>query len=204
MWTLAAQSIQFTQVSWQSYNYLILLFTLLSPGKTRTHCGGNKMSSYVARPWAKRGNIVAHRADTKNGSEDFQKHFCVHHKCCARGKTSNIWETWSRQQCCRHCVLFCRAPLTFFSKTFCNNFAMTPWLAFSGIFTNNSSLIRALILATKSRQAKTSKPEEFFFLAGFQPHGKKWRVMYPYLSREFFLVAGGISWVGGMPHGGRK
>ena len=44
---------------------------------------------------AKRCNIVARRADTRNVSEDFQKHFlcpghkiCVRTKCCARGKTS--------------------------------------------------------------------------------------------------------------------
>ena len=43
---------------------------------------------------AKRGNIVARRADARNVSEDFQKHFlcpghtiCVGHKCCARGRT---------------------------------------------------------------------------------------------------------------------
>ena len=43
---------------------------------------------------AKRDNTVAHRADTTNVSEGFQKHLlcpghkiCVRHKCCARGKT---------------------------------------------------------------------------------------------------------------------
>ena len=46
-------------------------------------------------PVAKRGNIVARRADTRNVSEDFQKHvmcpghkMCVGHKCCERGKMS--------------------------------------------------------------------------------------------------------------------
>ena len=46
-------------------------------------------------PVAKRGNIVARRADTTNVSEDFQSYFLcpghkisVRHKCCARGKTS--------------------------------------------------------------------------------------------------------------------
>ena len=44
---------------------------------------------------AKRGNIVARGADTRNVSKDFQEQFlclghkiCVCHKCCARGKTS--------------------------------------------------------------------------------------------------------------------
>ena len=43
---------------------------------------------------AKRGNIVVRRADTRNVSEDFQKHFlcprhkiCVRHASCTRGKT---------------------------------------------------------------------------------------------------------------------
>ena len=62
---------------------------------SRQHC------SLRCRPSvAKRGNIVARRADTRNASEDFQKHFlcpehkiCVRHKCCARGKTNqHFWK----------------------------------------------------------------------------------------------------------------
>ena len=50
---------------------------VLGPGKTRTHCGGNIVSCV-----AKRGNIVARRADTRNVYEDFQKHaLCPGHKC---------------------------------------------------------------------------------------------------------------------------
>ena len=60
----------------------------LGAGKTRTHCGGNIVSCDVVRPWQNS------RADTRNVSEDFQKHFwdpghkiCVGHKRYARGKT---------------------------------------------------------------------------------------------------------------------
>ena len=64
---------------------------------------------------AKRGNIVARRADARNVSGDFQKHFfvqiCVRHKCCARGKTSQHVENMiTSAMLPRQCVLVLPAP----------------------------------------------------------------------------------------------
>ena len=81
---------------------------LLCPGRTRTHCGGNIVFPSVA----KRGNILARRADTINASEDFMKHFCV-----ADSKfvsSTNVARMAKRVnfclgKCCRHNVSsFCR------------------------------------------------------------------------------------------------
>ena len=68
---------------------------------------------------AKRGNIGARRADTRDVSEDFQKRFFVSATNVARmAKRVDIWETWSRQQCCRHNVSSFCWPLNPFTPKF--------------------------------------------------------------------------------------
>ena len=58
---------------------------------------------------AKHGNIAVCCADTINVSEDFRNIFCVRTNVAHVAKQVNIWETWSRQQFCRHNVSsFCR------------------------------------------------------------------------------------------------
>ena len=71
-------------------------------------------------------NIVARRADTRNVSEGFQKHSSLYVSATITARVAkrvNIWETWSRQQCCRHNVSasFCRG----LSPTLCNTVAAT-------------------------------------------------------------------------------
>ena len=69
------------------------------------------MSCDVARPWQSEATLL--RAAR---TQDFQKHFlCPDTKFVSEtnvarvAKRGNIWETWSRQQCCRHNVSsFCR------------------------------------------------------------------------------------------------
>ena len=74
---------------------------------------------------AKRGNIVARRADTRNVSEDVQKHFmypghkiCVRHKCCARGKTrTHLGNMITSAMLPPQCVLVFPGPYTFITPS---------------------------------------------------------------------------------------
>ena len=79
--------------------------------ENREHCGGNIVSCDVARP----GQNVATLFRAARTQQMFLKIFrniflCPGHEICTRvAKRINIWETWSRQQCCHHNVSsFCR------------------------------------------------------------------------------------------------
>ena len=100
----------------------------LGPGKTRTHCGGNIVSCDVARPWQNEATLLRAARTQEMFLKIFRNIFCVQDTNVVRmAKRGHIWETWSRQQCCRHNVSsFCQ-PLTL-----CN-WSLHPWVYVSSV-----------------------------------------------------------------------
>ena len=88
----------------------------LGPGKTRPHCGGNIVSCDVARPWQNAATLSRAARTQQTFLKIFRNILCVQDSKFASdtnvarvAKRLNIWETWSRQQCCRHNVSsFCQ------------------------------------------------------------------------------------------------
>ena len=62
-------------------------YTHGSLGKTRTR-GGNVVSCDVARPWQNAATLLRAARTQEMFLKIFRNIFCVRHKCCARGKSS--------------------------------------------------------------------------------------------------------------------
>ena len=92
----------------------------LGPGKTRTHCGGNIVSCDVACPWQNEATLLPAARTQEMFLKIFRNIFCVQDtkfvsvtNVARVAKRVNIWETWSRQQCCSHNLgLFIRGKIS--------------------------------------------------------------------------------------------
>ena len=91
----------------------------LGPGKTRTYWGGNIVSCDVARLWQNAATLVRAVRTQETFLKIFRKRiFCVRHKCCVRGRTSqHLRNIITSAMLPPKCVLVLPAPWTGASKT---------------------------------------------------------------------------------------